>query len=231
MQRQFKFCREFEWRWEDTPTRVHDRCNSCERFFARCCRSSAGDVSACHGHPLVFVDGSCLANGQHNARSGIGFAIGDNALDQVSLSVTNNMDPLDLSRPRTSQRAELLAAIHGLRTLINATLNENGCQPIRCLHMGPDLTSEWVVVADSQYVVKGITEWVPQWKENNWRTSQGELPTNFDLFKCLDDVVTEYERGGFTIRFLHVPRELNTLADRLAKHAADSAVAVFTLGL
>ncbi|KAK7048764.1 ribonuclease H-like protein [Favolaschia claudopus] len=227
MHRQFKFCREFEWRREDTSTRVHDHCDFCERFFARCCRSSTGAVSACHGHPLVFVDGSCPANGQSNARSGIGCAIGNNALDQVSISVTNDIDP----RPRTSQRAELLAAIHGLRMLINATANESRCQSIRCPHMGPVLSREWVVVADSQYVVKGITEWVPQWKENNWRTSQGELPKNFDLFKRLDDVVTEYERRGFAIRFLHVPREVNTLADRLAKHATDSSLAVFTLGV
>ncbi|KAJ6504756.1 ribonuclease H-like domain-containing protein [Mycena vitilis] len=79
---------------------------------------------------------------------------------------------------------------------------------------------EYVVVADSEYVVKGITERVPKWKENNWKTSKGGPAANGDLFRQLDAaVVAGYERQGLTIKFLHVARELNNIADQLAKQA------------
>lgn len=60
-----------------------------------------------------------------------------------SIPVDDDIDP---GVPRTSQRAELLAAIEGLKKLHNVARNN------------------MVVVSDSEYVVKGITEWFPSWR-------------------------------------------------------------------
>lgn len=43
---------------------------------------------------------------------------------------------------------------------------------------------------------------------------------NLDLFRRLDDAITEQEANGIEIGFWHIPREYNTLADGLAKQAA-----------
>ncbi|KAJ7133523.1 ribonuclease H-like domain-containing protein [Mycena epipterygia] len=212
--RLFKFCPRLD---EYSVTEKIDRCEYCARFYAKCCechQAEAGRV--CHYHPFVFVDGACARNGQPGARAGIGCAMGESAKDQLSVAVTDAMDP---GAPRTSQRAELLAALEGLRFLVDAE---------RTYHVGSrthlksaDTELEYVVVADSEYVVKGITEWVPQWKNNNWKTKQGHRPGNVDLFQRLDAMVAEYESQGLAIKFLHVRRELNAIADSLAKKATE----------
>ncbi|KAJ5029793.1 hypothetical protein J3E73DRAFT_379654 [Bipolaris maydis] len=78
----------------------------------------------------------------------------------------------------------------------------------------------WIVATDSEYVVKGMTEWLPKWKSNNWRTAKGTTPANLDLFLALDSVVTTLESENLTIGFWYIPREHNKIADRLAKAAA-----------
>ncbi|KAF8215104.1 ribonuclease H-like domain-containing protein [Mycena galopus ATCC 62051] len=199
-------------RGEDTTSHVHDHCDACWCFFARCCQSIRPD-NVCHLHPLIFVDGACTRNGQPDARAGIGCAMGYAPEDQVSIPITDAMDP---GARRTSQRAELLAALCGLDMLVGATWSAHAdSPPFECPHH----LLEYVIITDSEYVVKGITEWVPEWKANHWKNRQGHSPKNVDLFQRLDAVVAEYEGQGLKIRFLHVGRELNSLADDLAKRA------------
>ncbi|KAF8215088.1 ribonuclease H-like domain-containing protein [Mycena galopus ATCC 62051] len=220
MSRSFRLCLGFEARGEDTTTHFYDFCDYDWRFYARCCHNDPPD-SVCHDHPLVFVDGSCPQNGKLDARAGIGCAIGKSEEDQVSIAVT---DAMDSRLPRTSQRAELLAALYGLDMLIDTAVNDHSASRApECAH----LAREYVVVADSEYVVKGITEWVPEWKRNNWKNRQGDIPKNLDLFQRLDNNVSYYERQGFKIQFFHVRRELNTLADELAKRATAIPTAAF----
>ncbi|KAJ7490593.1 ribonuclease H-like domain-containing protein [Mycena latifolia] len=207
--RLFRFCPTFD---ELSITERIDRCDSCDRFFARCCHHQE---IICHYENMVFVDGACTRNGMPGARGGIGCAMGTRAEDQLCISVT---DEIDYGAPRTNQRAELLAALHGLDFLVNAD---------RKYHVGSrahlrsaETKRDYIVVADSEYVVKGMTEWMPQWERNNWRAQDGHIPTNLDLFRRLDAAVAEYESRGLTIQFLHVRRELNSIADELAKRAA-----------
>lgn len=67
----------------------------------------------CHYYKIAFVDGACLGNGRNEATAGIGIAIGRNPMTmQWAISIDDDIDP---SFVRTSQRAELLAAIHGIQ--------------------------------------------------------------------------------------------------------------------
>ncbi|KAJ7740217.1 ribonuclease H-like domain-containing protein, partial [Mycena maculata] len=157
-------------------------------------------------HRLVFVDGACPNNGQPGARGGIGCAIGNSSKDQISVPVTEAMDP---GARRTSQRAELLAALHGLHFIVGTSSAEHDARE-----------GEYIIVADSEYVLKGMTEWMPRWKSNNWKTPQGRVPANLDLFRRLDFAVAEYESRGLKIQFFHVLRQFNMIADGLAKRAA-----------
>lgn len=84
-------------------------------------------------------------------------------------------DAVDPVGPRTSQRAELLAAIEGLKQLETSNRLRKGDS----LHKPPrrdtdTLGPTYIVVADSEYVVKGITEWFPTWRVKNWRTAAGK---------------------------------------------------------
>lgn len=82
-------------------------------------------------------------------------------------------------------------------------------------------TKQWIIATDSEYVVKGMTEWLPRWRVNGWRTAQNTRPANLDLFLRLDEAIEEeMTQGDRQIAFWHVPRTCNTIADRLAKEAA-----------
>ena len=101
-------------------------CNCCGRFFAQCCEiyKSSGSNSfyqswkygnCCHYNTsFVFTDGACSKNGQNDAKAGLGIVIGANREDCLSITVDNEVD---YGATRTSQRAELLAAIEGLKNL------------------------------------------------------------------------------------------------------------------
>lgn len=39
-----------------------------------------------------------------------------------------------------------------------------------------------IIVTDSQYVQKGMTEWSPKWIRNNWKTSTGQTVSNLQLW-------------------------------------------------
>ncbi len=45
---------------------------------------------------------------------------------------------------------------------------------------------------DSEYLKKGITEWLPGWKRKNWTRKGGEIK-NVDLWKALDAVASQHD--------------------------------------
>lgn len=74
---------------------------------------------------------------------------------------------VDKGQKRTSQRAELLAAINGVLFMARADeLNDSPTgDAMESMNYGPrDSRKAWVIATDSEYVVKGITDWLPAWK-------------------------------------------------------------------
>jgi hypothetical protein len=138
-------CAEFEG---CTPDKLVDMCSGCGYFFPACCQCRKhGMSSPCHNAAVVYVDGACANNGFADARAGIGGALGGRVQDSWSMEIT---DDVDRYGKRTNQRAELLAAIHGLINLKTA-------------HRGTEV-DVLLVATDSEYVVKGMTEWYATWK-------------------------------------------------------------------
>lgn len=74
---------------------------------------------------------------------------------------------------------------------------------------------------DSQYVQKGITEWVVRWKNNNWRGSKGPIK-NVELWQRLD-AVSQYLQPKWSWVKGHSGDEKNDRADFLAQQYADLA--------
>ena len=95
----------------------------------------------------------------------------------------------------TNNRMELMGAIRGLEELKR-----------RC---------NVLLVTDSQYVMKGINEWMVNWKKRGWKTAAKEPVKNADLWQRLDasrarhDVKWRWVKG-------HAGHELNERADQLA---------------
>lgn len=78
--------------------------------------------------------------------------------------------------------------------------------------------SEVVVITDSIYVKKGITEWIKKWEINGWKNSKKKIVKNKDLWLKLNDlcqknkVIWKWVKG-------HSGNKYNILADELATQA------------
>ncbi|MDR0877850.1 MAG: ribonuclease HI [Treponema sp.] len=77
------------------------------------------------------------------------------------------------------------------------------------------------VYTDSQYVQKGITQWIRAWKQNNWLTSGKKPVKNQDLWQRLDTL-----SGGFSLAWVwvkgHAGDELNERCDQMTQEAIAS---------
>jgi ribonuclease HI len=141
---------------------VEDRlrkCPMCGVFLLYCCNcntkypqrtGSDGIPIPCHHFRVVFTDGACSNNGKLTARAGMGMVCGDDEDSEASIPITDMVDSFPL---RSSQRAELCAAQYGIVLLAKSDTTDCGGE-----------TREWVVATDSEYVVKGLSEWLPSWK-------------------------------------------------------------------
>ena len=84
--------------------------------------------------------------------------------------------------------------------------------------------SEVVVLTDSEYLRKGMAEWVPRWKRRGWTTGEGKAVRNRDLWLKLDalcklnTVTWKWVRG-------HDGHSDNERCDKLARRMAEYAKA------
>lgn len=107
-------------------------------------------AKSCHHSRIVFTDGACTNNGRPEAKAGVGVAYGNDDGSQLSKPITDMFDNFPL---RSNQRAELCAAKLGVELLAEAHTKE------------PESEAEaWIIATNSQYVVKGMTEWLPTWR-------------------------------------------------------------------
>jgi len=105
----------------------------------------------------------------------------------------------------TNNRMEMTAVIEALAAL------KRPCQVT--LHV------------DSQYVLKGMTEWLPGWKARGWKTAAKEPVKNVDLWQKLDTLVNG---GGHKINWQwvrgHNGDPGNERADQLANQGVEMAL-------
>jgi ribonuclease HI len=77
------------------------------------------------------------------------------------------------------------------------------------------------VYTDSQYVIKGIEEWVPSWKDRGWRTADKKPVKNQDLWEQLDALAARHDLEWHWVRG-HSGVPGNEHVDELANKAIDN---------
>jgi ribonuclease HI len=102
----------------------------------------------------------------------------------------------------TNNRMELTAAIRALEAL------KRSCQ-VR-------------VITDSEYVMKGIREWMPNWKKRGWKTAAKQPVKNADLWQQLDEQVARHQVEWQWVRG-HTGHPGNERADLLANRGVVEA--------
>jgi ribonuclease HI len=81
--------------------------------------------------------------------------------------------------------------------------------------------SSVVVYTDSQYVMKGITEWIGGWKARGWRTAAKDPVKNVDLWKRLDELAAAHQVRWVWVKG-HDGHDGNERADALANKGVAS---------
>lgn len=111
----------------------------------------------------------------------------------------------------TNNRMELLGAIHGLKEV------DRRAVPVK----------EVEVLTDSQYVKKGMTEWIDGWIKRGWKGSTKKPVLNQDLWEMLkkeeDRLKGEGVKVVWTYVQAHVGITMNERADTIATMCADDA--------
>ncbi len=77
---------------------------------------------------------------------------------------------------------------------------------------------------DSSYVKKGITEWIVNWKKNNWKTSSKKSVLNKDLWLILDKYNTEYNINWIWVKAHQSDSSDDSLYNNMADELATSAI-------
>ena len=80
------------------------------------------------------------------------------------------------------------------------------------------------VHTDSQYVQKGISQWIHNWKRNGWKTSDKKPVKNADLWQILDGLTREHEITWLWVKG-HAGHPGNERADALANRGIDELLA------
>lgn len=101
----------------------------------------------------------------------------------------------------TNNRMELLAVISGLEAVR---------KPCRIS-----------VTTDSQYVMKGIQEWMPRWIAKGWRTAAGAPVKNRDLWERLNEALASHQTDWHWVKG-HAGHVENERVDGLARNAAQA---------
>ncbi len=111
----------------------------------------------------VYTDGACLGNPGRG-----GWAVVVHFTDG-SVYEMGGIEP-----ETTNNRMELQGAIAALRLVVAS-----------------GQTEAVTIFTDSEYLRKGITQWIQTWKKKGWKTSQGKPVQNQDLWESLDQLNSE----------------------------------------
>ncbi len=77
---------------------------------------------------------------------------------------------------------------------------------------------------DSSYVQKGITEWIINWKKNNWKTSSKKAVLNKDLWVKLDEYNKMYNIKWTWVKAHQTDTSDNTIYNNMADELATKAI-------
>lgn len=146
---------------------------------------------------IIHADESCLGNGTDGRNPG-----GAGALIETTSGGTIVRRDLFISSPDTTNNRMALCGAIAVLAILSQTAKR----------------TRVTYISDSQYLVKGMNEWVRGWKAKGWKRKGGKLE-NVELWQVLDttaadhDVTWEWVRG-------HAGDPKNEYTDRLAVKAA-----------
>jgi len=140
---------------------------------------------------VVYTDGSCLGN---PGRGGWGVIVQwDDGESQLWGS-----SPIS-----TNNEMELTAAFNACQELVKNNV-KNG-----------------IIYTDSQYVQKGITQWMNKWRKNKYMSSTNKPIKNKEIWKLLDEEQAKIDHIDWRWVKAHNGDQMNERVDQIAREAAE----------
>ncbi|XP_046820804.1 ribonuclease H1 [Vespa crabro] len=137
----------------------------------------------------VYTDGACSSNGRRGARAGIGVWFGDN-------------HPLNVSEPVVGRATNNMAEIQAV-TVAARQAEKAGIKKLK-------------INTDSKFLINCITNWMPKWKKNGWKTA-----TNKPVINKTELLEMEAALKSLDVKWNHVNGHVgiygNEMADKLAR--------------
>lgn len=126
----------------------------------------------------VYTDGACRSNKVGKGRGGWASVVYMNGTEMEYAAGGET--------PATNNTMELTALLNGIALAAKYIVQH---------HNNMTTPATVRILSDSQYCVKGITEWIKGWKRNGWRTKTGEVK-NLDLWLKVDQCHNELIQLG-----------------------------------
>ncbi|KAH8092193.1 hypothetical protein BXZ70DRAFT_951650 [Cristinia sonorae] len=142
---------------------------------------------------IVYSDGACKGNGKAGSVAGVGVWWGHKDARNIAERCPGN---------QTNNRAELIVCLPVHSNLRDLQLVVQAI--IRVLETTPPSKRPLHIKTDSQYSIKCIKEWLPGWRQRNFRTSNGGAVANEPLIKYLDALLKERRHVGQKVELEYV---------------------------
>ena len=152
---------------------------------------------------LLFTAGACVNGSINDARARWAISVGPQSVIKGRLESPGPEHSNNRQVWQTSNRAELWAVIVALQLRV---WKGEGFDTV-------------VIATDSEYVARGYSEWLPVWKQRNWKTARGSEVANKDMWQTLERAVQKVASRGTQVLFWQIPRASNE-AYRYVQEAA-----------
>jgi len=139
---------------------------------------------------IIYTDGSCLRNPGPGGWAAV--------LRSVTEGGTHKLVVRGRCADATNSEMELTAVVEALKSLRKP--------------------SEVIIRSDSEYVIKGATEWMTNWIKNGWRTSNKTPVQNREHWEAIREFMTRHRIRFEKIR-AHAGNPFNEEVDCLARKA------------
>lgn len=141
---------------------------------------------------IIYCDGACKGNQNSENLGAWAYTLEWSGYKKEKYGVSENT---------TNNVMELYSCLMALKAIVNPT----------------GLSVQ--VFSDSQYLVKGITEWSKNWIKNDWKNSQNKVVENISLWKELLKEIERFELIEFFQVKGHSKDKLNEYVDKLCSKA------------
>jgi len=146
---------------------------------------------------VIYTDGACAGNNSDNMslrRAGWAVVVVEN--DFATHQLSGMLTGTEIS----NNRAELTALIKALEFI---KVNQ---------------ISDAKIIIDSEYALKGATEWLPGWINRNWKNANKKPVANRDLWEMINQLLNDVKSLNVSYEWTrgHNGNRYNELADQLA---------------